>query len=308
MGHLHKQRAVLAASIEAVEGTAETLAAGDGILALGAEFKRNIEMVPNDPLRPTFSQLARIPGKRTASISTSVQGKGSGTAGTPPEFDALIRACGFGVTNVAVTSDTYDFVSTGFESITMAHYEDGMRHQIAGARGNFAIGGAVGELLIFNFDMQGVEDSVTDTALITPTYQTAVPQPLLSTTFTLFGATVIGSSFSIDCGNVVTPRQDFTRASGHISVAYGNRVPVGNFVFEKELVAVADWYGRLVAGTEGIFQLVLGATGGNIITVNCPNTQIVDITEQDDGGKAMLSVDVAFNLSTGDDEFSIVFT
>ena len=86
MPALHKQRAALAAKIEGTEGTAETLAAADGILALSAEFKRNIEMVPNDPLRPTFSQLARIPGKRTASITASVQGRGSGTAGTPPEI------------------------------------------------------------------------------------------------------------------------------------------------------------------------------------------------------------------------------
>lgn len=310
MPPLHKQRAVLAAKIEAVEGTGETLAAADGILALSGEFKRNIEMVANDPLRPTFSQLASVPGKRTANIRTSVAARGSGAAGTAPEVDALLRACGFAVTNVPVTSDTYDFVSTASETVTIAYYEDGVRHQMLGSRGSATFGGAVGEFMVWNFDFLGVEDTVTDVAIITPTYNTTVPQPLLSTTFTLFGATVIGNSFSMDFGNVLSPRQDFTQASGHKSVFYGGRVPVGNFVVEKELMAANNWYQRMEDGTEGAFQLVLGASAGNIITVDCPKAQIMDITEQNDGGKAMLSLDVKLNLSVnaGDDELTLAFT
>lgn len=305
---LRTQVAVLAAKVEVTEGTAETLAGADGFLALTGEFQRNLNMLDRDPLRPTLSQLASVPGAYNSSIRTRVEGKGSGTAGTAPEFGKLLRACGFAETVSASTSVTYLPASSGEPSLTVAHYENGIRHLIAGARGNVTFGGAVGEFLAFDFDFLGVEDSITDVAIISPTFQSTVPRPLLSTSFSLHGFSAKCTSFSIDMGNTITPRQDMSKASGFISTIIGNRRPVGNFVVEKELVATKDWYGIWKAGTESTLSLVLGATAGNILTVTAPKVQIMNITEQDDGGIKKLSIDVKFNLSAGDDELSLAFT
>lgn len=305
---LRTQRAVIAAKVETVEGTAETLAAANGVLALSGQFQRNQDMLTRNPLRPTLSQMASVPGKRTASISASVEMRGSGTAGTAPDWGPMLRACGFGETIVAVTSVTYAPVSTADVSATVAHYVDGVRQQVAGARGTMSFGGAVGEICVMNFNFIGVEDTVTDTAIIAPTYTTTAPRALKTMTFSVHGATVVGSSFSIDLGIVITPRVDFTKASGHASVFLGDRVPVCNFVVEKPLVATKDWYSLMDAGTESTINLVLGSVAGNIITISSPKFQITNITEQDDGGIAKLSIDGKLNLSTGDDEISIALT
>jgi hypothetical protein len=253
--------------------------------------------------------MASVPGKRSANITCQVEAKGSGTAGTAPEWGKLLRACGFSETIVPATSVTYAPVSTGDPSLTVGHYIDGVRHQIAGSRGNMQFGGAVGEILVMNYDFLGVEDTVTDNAVLTPTYQTTVPRPLLSMTFTLHGVTtLVGSSFSLDLGISPALRQDFVKASGYISTIVGGRIPVGNFVFEKPLVASKDWYGIMSAGTEAALSVVLGTVAGNIITIAAPKVQITNISEVDDGGIAKLSVDVKMNLTSGDDEISIALT
>jgi hypothetical protein len=186
---------------------------------------------------------------------------------------------------------------------------DGVRHLIAGARGTLSFGGAVGEGCMMNCTFTGVQDAVTDTAIITPTYQSSVPVPMMGMTFTIHGvATAFCQAFSVDLGMTVVPRQDFVKTSGYASVILGDRVPVCNFVIEKPLVASKDWYGIWAAGTEAAVSLVLGSTAGNIITIGMPKFQITNITEQDDNGRAMLSIDGKLNLSTGDDELTIALT
>lgn len=311
MAPLRTQRAVLAAKVEAVEGTAETLAAANGILALSAQFQRNQDLIARNPLRPTLSQMASIPGRKTGTISSTVEGKGSGTAGTAPEWGPLLRSCGFSETISPGVSVTYVPVSTGDVSVTTALYMDGIRHLLAGCRSTFTMGGAVGELLMFNFNTMGVEESTTDVAIISPTYQTTVPRVLKGLTFTLHGSTsptVICSAMSIDFGVNLSPRGDFSKTSGYASVFMGDRLPVCNFLVEKPLVATKDWYGLLDAGTESTISVVLGTVAGNIMTITSPKFQITNLTEQDDGGKAMLSIDGKLNLSSGDDELSIVLT
>lgn len=305
---LRTQRAVIAAKVETVEGTAETLLAAQGILALSGQYQRNTDMLARDPMRPTFSQMTSVPGKRTATINTQVEMRGSGTAGTAPDWGPLLRACGFSETVVAVTSVTYAPISTGDVSATVAHYQDGIRHLIAGARGTMSFGGAVGEICVMNFNMLGIEDTVTDQAILAPTYTNTVPRALKTMTFSVHGTTVFGSSFSIDLGITTTPRVDFSKASGHASVFLGNRTPVCNFVVEKPLVATKDWYGLWDSATEAAISLVLGSVAGNIITIAAPKFQITNITEQDDGGIAKLSIDGKLNLSAGDDELTIALT
>lgn len=311
MAPLRTQRAVLAAKIESVEGTAETLAAADGVLALQANWTLNQDMIARDPLRPTLSQMASVPGRSTGTIASTIECKGSGTAGTAPEWGKFLRSCGFSETISPGVSVTYVPVSTGDPSITCALYQDGIRHLIAGCRSNFTLGGAVGETALFNFTTLGIEDTTTDVAILSPTYQTPVPKVLKGLTFTLHGSTsptVVCSSMAFDFGNTLTPRGDFSKTSGYASVFLGNRNPTCNFLVEKPLVATKDWYGILKAGTEANISIALTGSAGNIITITAPKMQVVNVTEQDEGGKAMLSIDGKLNLNAGDDEFSIVCT
>ncbi len=88
----------LAAKIEAAEGTAETLAAADAkILVYNPKVSFDIAMSERNPARPSFSNIAKIPGKRPAALSFRLELRGSGAAVTAPEWAKLLQACGFGV-------------------------------------------------------------------------------------------------------------------------------------------------------------------------------------------------------------------
>jgi len=88
----------LAAKIEAVEGVAETLVAEDAkLLVYNPKVSFDVAMFDRNPARPSFSNIGKTPGKRTAGISYRLELRGSGTAVTAPEWGKLLQACGFGV-------------------------------------------------------------------------------------------------------------------------------------------------------------------------------------------------------------------
>ena len=88
----------LAAKIEAVEGVAETLAAADAkLLVYDPKVSFDVAMFDRNPARPSFSNVGKTPGKRTAGLAFKIELRGSGVAATVPEWGKLLQACGFGV-------------------------------------------------------------------------------------------------------------------------------------------------------------------------------------------------------------------
>ena len=174
-------RTQLAQEVEAVEGTAETLLAADAIAHMAGKFAPNIDMHKR-PLRSTsLSPFAAKPGARNAVIEFDVELKGSGTAGTAPEFGDLIRACGFLETIVAGTSVTYTPASDSIPSLSLALYEDGIANKIWGARGTFKISLDQGKPGMVHFVFTGADFSVSDVALLAGTsFQTTLPPVAVS--------------------------------------------------------------------------------------------------------------------------------
>jgi len=105
----------LAAKIEAVEGTAETLLAADaGILVnFSPKASYDPQMYQRDPVRASLTKMGKLAGKRSAGIDFSIELKGSGSVTVEPEWLRLIRACGFAsntlkkITIGAITTGPY---------------------------------------------------------------------------------------------------------------------------------------------------------------------------------------------------------
>jgi len=92
------ERRQVAAKVESVEGTAETLAAADAkTLVFGAKIDFNPELLKRDPARSTYSNLTSLIGKRSGSLALSIELKGSGTPTTAPDWFKFMQACGCGV-------------------------------------------------------------------------------------------------------------------------------------------------------------------------------------------------------------------
>jgi hypothetical protein len=87
----------LAAKIEAVEGTAETLLAADaGILVnFSPKASYDPQMYQRDPVRASLTKMGKLAGKRSAGIDCSIELKGSGLVTVEPEWLRLIKSCGF---------------------------------------------------------------------------------------------------------------------------------------------------------------------------------------------------------------------
>ena len=306
------KRAVIAVKLEGTEGTAETLAAADAdVLAFEPSFAPTITMYERSELTDSLSPFAQVAGSKMATITFSVNLRGSGAAGTAPKIGKLLKACGFGETVVVSTSVTYAPISVSIPTLTMALYRDGLMKQIRGARGTVTYSGKVGEPGVLNFSFQGVYVGVTDTAILTGTGIEATNLPvLLSAAFTIASFAAKISSISIDMGNKLAMRNDVNKAEGFFSCIYAGRSPKGNFDPEEGAVSAHDWYGRFKAGTSGALTFQHNGGAGNICTISAPVVQYTGVTETSRDDIAALGVDFALSRSAaaGNDEISVAFT
>jgi hypothetical protein len=299
----------LAIKLESEEGTAETLAASDAILHANGKFTPDTPMYQRPMRSSSLSPFSSVPGARSATIEFDIELKGSGTAGTAPEWAAALLGCGFAEDVSAGVSVAYTPASASIGSYTLALYEDGMIHKIWGARGTVKLALKNGEPGMLSFSFKGADFSVADGALLSGvSYDSTKPPAFLSAQLTIDSYAALLSSLEIDMANALGLRSDANKASGYFSTIISSRVPIMTFDPEKVLVATYDFYGKLRSGAEGALSTVVGSTAGNICTITAPKAQYTKIDEADRDGIRSLGIDCQLNRNSGDDELSLVFT
>ena len=315
MGRILTNRQIVGSKIEAVEGVAETLTGAECNIQTvePPKFDPTVSMFKRNLIDGSLSPFKMIPGTRLAKISFKVEVKGSGTAGTPPAFGKLNKACGLGETVVAVTSVTYAPVSAlaSIPTLTLSCYVDGVREQIRGARGNRKYVAKIGEPAMYEYEFIGIYDGVTDVALPTPSgVQTTVPTALLSAQFSIASFAAFASQIQFDLSNTLEPRSDMNKSEGYVSTLITARDPKGSFDPEMELVATHDFYGRWLAATTGILTWRHTGSAGNILIVSAPACQYTKIAPAARNGLATLGADFLLSRSAaaGDDEVSEAWT
>lgn len=305
------QRAVVAIEAEAVEGTAETLVAADGMLVFNPTFKPNIEMNERDPVRASLSPMVQIPGKRNATFGFEIEMVGaSAGAGNAPHYSDALKACGFGETIVGGTSVTYAPASSAIPSATIGMWVDGKKYLGWGARGNVTFTLAAGKPGMMKFEFQCADWSETDEALLAGvTLESALPPVFASVTLTLDAfSTCVLEQIEINVNNTVAMRPSVLKESGNISALITNRKPGLNFTTENILKATYDFLGKWRAGTTIDLDAAWGSAAGNTFGLSCPKVQLQDTGLEDAEGKNMLTIDSLLILTSGDDEISIAIT
>lgn len=294
---------------EGTEGTAETIVAADATLHMNPTFKPDTPMNERPVASASMSPFASVPGARSMVMEFDVELKGSGAAGTAPEFSDALQACGFSETIVGSTSVTYEPASDSVPSATVAMYMDGVCAKMWGARGNVSLALKAGGFAVLHFRFVGADYSLTDVALLSGvSYQSTKPQPFLNASFSISSYAALIENLTFDMNNELVLREDPSKQSGHFSTLITNRAPVLTLDPESVLVATEDFFGDLRSGTEGALSLVLGATAGNICTITAPKVQYTDISPANRTGLQTLGINCQLNRSSGDDEFSIAFT
>lgn len=310
------RRMLLAAKIEASEGTAEALAGADANLFVeNVSIEPDIDQHERQPLSLTLLELASVPGMRRGRVSFSVELKGSGTAGTAPTLAKLFKAAMMKEAIVVATSAEYTPQATQGSSLTIGLYaapESGnnVKMVLAGCRvSSLSMNPRTGEIGRLQFTLQGVWQAVTDVAaLVASGLETTAPPALLTGAFSLHGFSALAGSFTLDWGLSGTYRQDISKASGLVSYVTTRMAPTLAAELEFEKVADHDVFGKMLAATEGAFSVKFDGGAGNICTITAPKHQHGRVVPQDREGLLVVNTEGKLNDSVADDRLSLKFT
>jgi hypothetical protein len=318
---MRTRRRVVAAKFEATEGTAETLGASEGgILVIDPKFEVDIKMTERPVARPTLGTFAAVAGSRSAKLSFKTELKGTGSAytvnsATKPAIGKYLEACSFLASFGSGAAAAWAFTPTSgtgaslyIPSLTMCIWEDGVKKQMRGARGNVKFSGKTGEPVYAEFDFTGVLDTITDEANPAPTFETQIPPVLLSANMSVGNYSAISGGFSIDSGNTVSLRESMNSADGFLSALVTQRKMSGNLDIEMTTVATKDWFGLWKASTN--LPLIIGNIGSgsnNIIKFVMPKLRITKLAEQDQAGIDNAAMSFVLEETATDDELSLYF-
>jgi len=304
---LVKKELILIA-IESAYNTDPTPTGTDAILVEDVDFNfEGSRMIERNPVKPTLGKEKQIFGGKLAQISFNAELKGSGAAGTPPEIAAALRACGLAETIVASTSVTYEPASDSHESATIYYYQDGKLHKITGARGNAEFTFTVGDKPMVNFTFTGHHAEESDAALISGTFDSTSPVPLINIPFTVgaFNAAISAMTFSLN-NEIATP-VSISAVDGYGEIRITDRDCAGSFDPEATLIATQDWRGDWEAGNEkGITIGPIGSAAGNNIDMSIPNAAYRDLSQGD--RDAVRTYDIPFGAVGDDNAFSLIYT
>lgn len=310
MALLSRKRLILVKT-ESTYGTDSSPIGTDALLV------RNLDITPlsgdivsRDLVRPYLGNYDQLIAQTSVAVTFEVELAGSGTAGTAPKFDAILKACGMAATIVASTSVTYTPVSASFSSATIYFNVDGVLHKLTGCRGSMTMSCAVGAIPTLAFNLTGVYNAPTDTAAPAVTYS-AQATPLIfregnTSAFSFFSYSGILQSVDFNLANELIFRE---LVGGTKQTLLTDRKPAGTVMIEAPTIATKDFFTTALATTTGNLTFLHGTTAGNRVTFLASQVDVLNPTYQDQDSIMMLSIPyVAIPTAAGNDEFSLAFT
>jgi hypothetical protein len=284
----------------------------------GDSVQRNI-------IKPFFGNNQSIMVTQYATIDFEVELAGSGTAGTAPQFDSLLVACGFFGATVSSTylyiPHTLSKVDESLTSATIYFQRDGIKHVLTGARGTVSFDMTVKTLPKMKFTMTGLLGAITDTPLdstgVSFTHKAPVAISSHNTSILLTHNTVgfvpIMESFTLDMANDVKYRA----LVGSESVVISDRKPKGNIKIEAPALTTGvagkfrDFFDIAKKSTLGTLSITHGLDTGNIIKIESATSGLgIEAPKYgDNDGVVMLDMGLTFiPTPAGNDEIKLIFS
>jgi hypothetical protein len=300
---------LLLAGIESVEGVAETLdETTHAIKANEITVTPNPDIVRTAEFTSTLDAGRPLVGGVPMTIGIQVYCKGSGVAGTPPEVDPLLQACGFTPTVTGSPADTvtYDLVSSGIPSITIYTFLDGTRRIFSGCRGTLNFTATTRQFAVYDFSFTGRGGDRTDDAAGTATFDVGQARPFRDGLFTIGGDAGAIQQFTWALNNTVALPDDPNEVDGFQATIITARDIQGTMNPQLTDVATRDVFGDLKAGN--LIPLVARSIviAGETWRVNIPNAAYTGETPGDRDSLAV--IDVPFSAVSVDDGVQLVFT
>jgi len=297
---------VLLAKTEVTKGTdAVPVVGSDAIRCRTFDVSVTPDVIDNVAVKQTMGMLPHLIGKEIMQLDVEIAVKGSGAAGTAPEFGPLLKACGLAETVTPATSVAYDPSSdiANHDSVTVYAYKDGLLWKFLGAVGTGPITVTMNEIITISFTLQA--PYLAPTAVADPAgavYQASQPLVGNSSDVVNDGSVIKVGTFSLDMANDVQEHY----VTGDHQFVVADRAPV--LTFTKDSVATAAEWAALSGGTNAALSGTFGATAGNICAITAPVGRRETIAYGERAERDLLDVGYRLYESTGDDQFQILFT
>jgi len=303
------ERTVLLAKVETTYGVDPAPTTTSDFIAV-ADLRISPNITFNDPaaMDVTLSPRQGVAGGRFVEVSFTheLQAHSSGGA-NPPPIAPLLKACGFAET-IGTSDVTYQPVSSSFSSCTIYCYYDGLLWKITGCRGNVEIAATAGEVVRFNFTLQGLWNTPTDETFPSSVTENATnPLVAMGGSFTWGSDTPIIESISVNMNNELNMAPSVGSTYGFYACYITNRNPGGTINPEMDTLANIDWFSKLNNAT--LEQVVTSFTNGSqTCQVTIPQAQVRNVTPGDRNGIRTWEIEYGCVRSSGDDEVQIVFS
>lgn len=273
---MYYRKKVLLAKIETTYGTDPTpTGTANAILAseisiqpmMGADADRGHDT-------PYLGANATIPYDLHATISFKVELAPSGTAGTPPGWGPLLRACGVAETITASTSVVYNPISPPHESITGYLHIDTHLFTLTGSRGTCKMVVAASGIPQLEFTFTGLWTKPAAGTLPTPVYTEYQKPKIVSNTatptMTIDSEDMVMRNFALDLGNQVEAR--FLVGTEEILIV--DRSEMIECQVEAVALTTLDPWALARDQTAVAVAITHGTGAGNIAALAAPTAQM----------------------------------
>lgn len=313
---LHLGEQYILAKTETTPYTEETPAGANAIEA----YDINIEPLIGNTYdrgriaRGFFGAGEVIMTERRARISFKVAAGNSGAAGTAPGFGPLLQACYMSETIDAGVSVTYAPATTNAPCTIFYDIGNGAsttRHKLVGCGGSVRWVEQRNQEGYFEFTMEGTYTRPAEATEITPeltAFNIGLPWDNDNVgTFTLGGHAAHCIDFSVDFGPVFNRHN----IANYDQVDFSDRQVRGSMTVLAEELDTKNYFSlvdALGSATTGALSVIRGSTGGYIETFSAAKVQASNIQPGELDGLLTYSMDLSFIPTSGDDEFSLVYT
>jgi len=297
---------LLLAKLEVTKGTDSVPApATDAVRCRSFKVTPNTNAIDRNNVKQTMGNLAHLIGKQFIQLEVVLELRGSGAAGTAPEYSPLLQACRVTETIVPATSVSYNPSSAAAseKSASIYVYEDGLLWKLLGAVGDCKMEATIDGIIIATLTMSA--------SYLAPTV-VAVPagavfdssQPLVMNYADVIndGAAIKVGKFGLDFGNDV--QEHYTTGQHEFIVA--NRNP--SCTFSKDSISTATEWTDLTAATNVALSAAFGSVAGNICTITAPVARRKNVAISERAERHLRELTYGLYESTSDDQFTIAFT
>lgn len=307
----------LFAAVESTYGTAPVIAGANWAEARNVSITSfEAQVVDRGIVLPYKGRKAGLAGTPNVKITFDIAMAPSGTAGTAPKWAPLLLGCGWAETVVATTSVTYNLVSTGEQSLTLAYFDADNKHLITGVHGSVSFKFPKGGIPLMSFSFTGIYNAPvvasgadampavvrtgwTDEQLVDGRY----------TTGNINTGTAIPlafSEFNVDQANDV---KYIDLPGPQTTVVIADRAPTGSISLLAPPLATLNVYALVANNTAFTASAVHGTGAGKVATLSVKARATgVSAVEIDSFKGYQLTIQPEPVLAAGNDEISLTLT